>query len=123
MLKKLLSLIRPGRKDPMKLSAWEIWQMGKTIMKFDFVVFDHSRKLDVGSLRLSYRGDWGRTPELRVSIEDERVFDVYHAGNEMHVSTFRPGLWLIEYDQLWRQAECKRRLQGRIENRENFDPI
>ena len=120
MFKQLLSLIRRGRKDPMKLSAWEIWQMGKTIMEFDV---KHGggqwRELDVGSLHLSYKKGYS----IRVSVEDVRVFDVYHAGNEMHVSTFRPGTWLIEYDQLWRQAECKRRLQERIEYRENFDPV
>ncbi len=124
MLTKLWKYLRNNRHpDPLLYTANDIWAKAETITSFDFDVRHKYRVIEVGNITLEFRGDWGRTPDLRITINGARVFDAAKPARKIHVQVFRPGAWLIELDQLWRVAETKRRLQKIIKHRRNFDPI
>jgi hypothetical protein len=95
--------------------------MGRIIEQFD-------SKADRGEDQPSHGNalyiEWSdRLLTLRIKMGDIPVFDAYWEYEWITVRTFRRGAWLEKYDELWRQAETKRRLQEDIDRRKNFDPI
>ncbi|KKK96669.1 hypothetical protein LCGC14_2660450 [marine sediment metagenome] len=105
----------------MWLSIREVWDMGQTIAQFD-------RKTERGEDQSAHSNviyiEWfDRSLALCIRMGDTPVFDAYWDYEWITVRTFRRGAWLVKYDELWRQAETKRRLQKYIDRRKNFDHI
>lgn len=124
MLSNLWKRIKNNRDvDPMAYAASDIWIKGEIAASFDFHIHDHARVIQTETLVVEFRGDWGRTPELRITANGERVFDASKPARRIYVQVFRRGSWLVELEQLWRVAETKARIQAHIEHRQNFDPI